>query len=94
MWGGGQEPSLAIPPLYAHALGLAMNLDHNIRPLFNLTVDHGRLDEPGCGANWKLASFEKLENLSSVFQNGLAFLGRIGKASLFEFPEIYDLTKV
>ncbi len=33
----------------------------------------------------KLARFEKLENLSSVFQNGLAFLGQIGKASLSEF---------
>jgi hypothetical protein len=37
----------------------------------------------------KIAHFEKLENLSSVFQNDLAFLGRIGKASLSEFPEIY-----
>ncbi len=33
----------------------------------------------------KIARFEKLENLSSVFQNGLAFLGRIGKASLSKF---------
>jgi hypothetical protein len=37
----------------------------------------------------KLARFEKLENISSIFQNGLAFLGQIGKASLFELPEIY-----
>jgi hypothetical protein len=37
----------------------------------------------------KIAPFEKLENLSSIFQNGLAFMGRIGKASLSEFPEIY-----
>ncbi len=29
----------------------------------------------------KIALFEKLQNVSSVFQNGLAFLGRIGKAS-------------
>jgi hypothetical protein len=36
----------------------------------------------------KIARYEKLENFSSVFQNGLAFLGRIGKASLSEFPEI------
>jgi hypothetical protein len=38
----------------------------------------------------KIARFEKLENFSSVFQNGLAFLVRIGKANLSEFPEIYD----
>ncbi len=39
-------------------------------------IDHGRSDKPGCGANWKkIARFEKLENLSSVFQNSLAFLG-------------------
>ncbi len=38
----------------------------------------------------KIAGFEKLENLSSIFQNALAFLGRIGKVSLSEFPEIYD----
>ncbi len=57
--------------------------------LTNVT-DHGRLEEPGYEANWKkIARFEKLENFSSVFQNGLAFLGRIGKASLSEFPEIY-----
>jgi hypothetical protein len=34
-------------------------------------------------------TIEKLENISSVFQNGLAFLGRIGKASLTVFPDIY-----
>jgi hypothetical protein len=38
----------------------------------------------------KIAHFEKLENLSGVLLNGLAFLGRIGKASLSEFPEIYE----
>jgi hypothetical protein len=37
----------------------------------------------------KIECFEKLENFSGVFQNGLAFLGRIGTASLSEFPEIY-----
>ncbi len=37
----------------------------------------------------KKARFETLENISSVFQNSLAFLGRIGKASLSKFPEIY-----
>ncbi len=38
-------------------------------------IDHGRSEEPGPGANWKkIAHFEKLENPSSVFQNGLAFL--------------------
>jgi hypothetical protein len=36
-----------------------------------------------------IVHFEKLENLSA-FQNGLVFLGRIGKASLSEFPEIYE----
>ncbi len=30
----------------------------------------------------------------TVFQNGLAFLGRIWKASLSEFPEIYDQMEV
>ncbi len=55
-------------------------------------IGHGRLNEPGCGANWKkIKHLEKLENISSVFQNGLAFLRQIGKASLFEFPEIYPL---
>jgi hypothetical protein len=52
---------------------------------------HGRSDKPGYGANWKkIARFEKLENFSSVFQYGLAFLGRSGKVSFSEFPEIYD----
>ncbi len=46
----------------------------------------------GCGAYWKkVERFEKIENLSSVFQNGLAFVRQIGKASLYEFPEIYGL---
>jgi hypothetical protein len=54
------------------------------------SIDHGRSDEPGCGANWKnIARFEKLENLRSVFQNSLVFLGQTGKASLSEIPEIY-----
>jgi hypothetical protein len=54
-------------------------------------IDHGRSDEPGCGADWKkIARFKKLDNLRSVFQNGLAFLGLIGKASLSEFPQIYE----
>ncbi len=53
-------------------------------------IDHGRSDELGHEANWKKNStFWKLVNFCSVFQNDLAFLGRIGKASLFEFPEIY-----
>ncbi len=43
------------------------------------------------GANWeKIARFEKLKNSSSVSQNGLAFMGLTGKASLSEFPKIYD----
>ncbi len=50
-----------------------------------------RSDKPaGYGANWKkIARFEKQENFSNVFQNGLAFLGRIGKSSLSMFSEIY-----
>ncbi len=39
----------------------------------------------------KIARFKKLQSSSIVFQNDLAFLGRIGKASLSEFPEIYGL---
>jgi hypothetical protein len=52
-------------------------------------VVHGPLE---IGQTWlwgeleKIGRFEKLENLSSVFQKGLAFLGQIGKASLSEFP--------
>jgi hypothetical protein len=38
----------------------------------------------------KIARFKKLENLSSVYKNGLAFLVQIGKASLSEFPEIFS----
>jgi hypothetical protein len=41
----------------------------------------------------KNTTLKKTKNLSSVFQNGLAFLGRIGKASLSEFPEIYWIQK-
>jgi hypothetical protein len=37
----------------------------------------------------KIARFKTLENSSIYFQNDLAFLGRIGKPSLSEFPEIY-----
>jgi hypothetical protein len=40
----------------------------------------------------KISRFEKLENSSFVFQNDLAFLGRIGKASLSKFPEIYAVS--
>ncbi len=40
----------------------------------------------------KIAHFEKLENLSRGFQNGPACLGRVGKASLSEFPKIYALS--
>jgi hypothetical protein len=53
-------------------------------------IDHGKSDELGSGPNWKkIARFKKLENSSLYFQNDLAFLGRIGKPSLSEFPEIY-----
>ncbi len=59
-----------------------------------LDIDHGRSDEPVNGENWeKIVHIEKLKNLSSVFQNGLAFLGQNGKARLSEFPEIYGLDK-
>jgi hypothetical protein len=34
----------------------------------------------------KIAHFEKPENLSSVFQNGLAFLGKIGNQAYPSFP--------
>ncbi len=54
-------------------------------------IDNGRSDEPGCRADWKkIARFEKLDNFRSAFQNGLAFLGRFGKASLSEFSQIYE----
>jgi hypothetical protein len=47
----------------------------------------------GSGVNWKkIERFEKLENSRIVFQNDLAFMGRIGKVSFFEFPEIYGQT--
>jgi hypothetical protein len=35
----------------------------------------------------KIVRLKKLQNLCNGFQNGLAFLGQIGKVSLFEFPE-------
>jgi hypothetical protein len=63
-----------------------------INVILCLSIDHGKSNEPGCGANWKkIARFETIENFISIFQNGQAFQGRIGKASLSEFPEIYDL---
>ncbi len=40
----------------------------------------------------KIARFKRLENSRLQFQNDLAFLGRIGKPSLSEFPEIYGFT--
>ncbi len=48
------------------------------------------------GRTWlwgKVEKKQKLKNLSSVFWNNLAFQGRIEKASLFEFHEIYGLSK-
>ena len=38
----------------------------------------------------KTARFEKLKDLCGVSLNSVTFLGRIGKASLSEFPEIND----
>ena len=38
----------------------------------------------------KTARFKKLKDFCRVYQNGLAFLGWIGKLSLSEFTEIYD----
>ncbi len=40
----------------------------------------------------KIARFKKLGNLSSIYKNGLAFLVRIGIATLSEFSVIYVLT--
>ncbi len=45
---------------------------------------------------WLWGELEKIARIKnlyffSVFKNGLAFLGQIGKAGLSEFPEIYDL---
>jgi hypothetical protein len=40
----------------------------------------------------KIARFKEHQSSKVVIQNDLAFLGRIGKASLSEFPEIYVLT--
>jgi hypothetical protein len=57
------------------------------------TIDHGKSDELASGPNWKkIARFKRLESSTLKFQNDLAFLGRIGKPSLSEFPEIYDST--
>jgi hypothetical protein len=54
------------------------------------SIDHGKSEELGSGPNWKkIARFKRLENSSLYFQNDLAFLGRIKKPSLSEFPEIY-----
>ena len=53
------------------------------------SVDGGKSDGLGSGAKWKNSPFENLKNFCSVFQNDLAFLGRMGKVSLSEFPEIY-----
>ncbi len=64
----------------------------NIGPIICLFIDHGKSDEIGSGPNWeKIARFKRLENSSLYFQNDLAFLGRIGKPSLSEFPDIYGL---
>jgi hypothetical protein len=58
-----------------------------------LSIDHGKSDELGSGPNWKkIARFKRLENSNLYFQNDLAFLGRIGKLSLSEFPEIHVLS--
>ncbi len=42
----------------------------------------------------KVARFKKLQSSSILFQNETCFLGRIGKASLSEFPNIYVLTYI
>ncbi len=58
----------------------------------SLAIGHWRSDELGSGPNWKkIARFKKLQSSSIEFQNDLALLGRIGKASLSEFPEINAL---
>jgi hypothetical protein len=64
----------------------------NLKSLGTNVLEH-RPREIGRAWQWgeleKIPRF-KLVNFFSVFQNGLAFLGRIGKTSLAEFPEIYD----
>jgi hypothetical protein len=42
----------------------------------------------------KNSPFQKTENVCRVSQNDLAFLGRIGKPSLSEFPEIYGFEQL
>jgi hypothetical protein len=58
-------------------------------------VSNNRSRENGRTWLWgkleKIARFETLEKNSCVFQNGLAFLGQIGKTCLSEFPEIYEV---
>ena len=51
------------------------------RALFGQTWLLGRIG--------KNSPFQKAESFCQVSQNGLAFLGRIGKVSFSEFPEIY-----
>jgi hypothetical protein len=52
----------------------------------SMSIDHWRLDELGSGPNWKIARFKKHKSSSIVFQNDLAFLGRIGKEVYPSFP--------
>jgi hypothetical protein len=56
-----------------------------------LLIDHGKSDELGSGPKWKKIARFKRKKSSLYFQNDLAFLGRIGKPSLSEFPENYGL---
>jgi hypothetical protein len=45
-----------------------------------LKIDHGRLDEPGCVADWKkIARYEKLENLRVFFKTAQIFWGEMEK---------------
>ena len=55
------------------------------------TTVHGELDEFGCGTSWKKPPLKR-KRMYTIFQNGLAFLWQMGKASLSEFSELYSET--
>ncbi len=60
------------------------------RDFEKFNIEQRRSDELGSGMNWKKDhTFQTLQYSSIDSQNGLAFLGEIGKASLSEFHEIY-----
>jgi hypothetical protein len=87
-----EKNSLEEAKILAHFSSLLI-YHFKLTVILSLHMLNHRLREIGQTWLWgeleKNACFEKLENFSGVFQNGLAFLGRIGKASLSEFPETY-----